>query len=311
MKTTKARPQSLRRFLIALLILLLASLACTVDLGLSDNGEEFTLEQTRVALQQTQIALEILTQPDQPPQTTEEAPPITENTDLPETPDVVYEGISFSFDPNITASVNPATVPGQNMGADYMPGETYPTHFEFTFSNFAIADHFHTPIIYVYPVAEYRAISPSASEVIDKLQLALANHPDGGSLSDLPFLPFWPAAQLFSAQVSYFDFYNGSGVRYLTMYGQALWPVDNQSLLYTYQGLTYDGRFYISAVLPVVHMGLPNDGSELMDDMLTFEENWDSYIGETITWLNSQSDGSFFPGLDQLDRMMASFEISR
>jgi hypothetical protein len=313
METTKTKPQSLRRFLIALLILLLASLACTVDLGLSDDGEDIALEQTRVALQQTQVALENLAEQDQPVEPTEESAPVveTEPAAPPVESDMSYVGISFSFDPNITGNVNAVTVPGQNMGEDYMPGETYPTYDEFTFSGYAIADHFHTPMIAVYPVYEYRAISPTASDNIDNLQATLASRPEGGSMSNLPFLPIWPAAQLFSAQVSYFNFQNGAGVRYLTMYGQALWPVDNQNLFYTYQGLTYDSRYYISAVLPVAHMGLPDDGSTLVDDWMAFEDGWDSYIAETITWMNSQSDGSYFPGLDLLDQMMASFEINR
>ncbi|MDY6874190.1 MAG: hypothetical protein SVR81_09540 [Chloroflexota bacterium] len=312
MKTAKTQPQSLRRLLIALLILMLASLACTVDLGLSDDGEDIALEQTRVVLQQTQVALENMAQQNQLVEITEESAPIveTEPVDPPQEPDISYEGIRFSFDPSITANVNAATVPGQNMGEDYMPGETYPTYYEFTFSGYAIADHFHTPVIAIYPVDEYRAISPTASDVIDNLQATLASQPAGGNMSNLPFLPIWPAAQIFSAQVAYFDFQNGTGVRYLTMYGQALWPVDNQNLFYTYQGLTDDGRYYISAVLPVMHLGLPDDGLTLVDDWMAFEDNWDSYIAETIAWLNNQYVGNFFPGLDLLDQMMASFEIN-
>ena len=130
-------------------------------------------------------------------------------------------------------------------------------------------------------------------------------------ISDLPFLPMWPAAQIFSAQVGYFNFQNGSGVRYLTMYGQAIYPVDNQNLIYTYQGLTNDGRFYISAVLPVVHLGLPDDGSSQIDDWMAFENNWETYINDTVNWLNVQDPGSFFPGINLLDAMMASFKVER
>ena len=303
------QPQFKKLFaLIAFLALIISSLACSIDLGSGNSAEELGLQQTAVALQQTQTALENAALPQDEP-TDEPEPQVEEPV---EQPDVVYEGISFSFDPNIAQSVNMSTVPGQNMGEDYMPGETYPTYFEFTFNNYAVADHFHTPKIIVYPVEEYRAISTSASERIDSLQLALMNHPGGGVISNLPFLPMWPAAQMFSAQVGYFDFQNGSGVRYLTMYGQAIYPVDNQNLFYTYQGLTNDGRFYISAVLPVMHLGLPDDGSILLeDDYMAFEANWETYINDTVNWLNAQDTGSFFPGIDLLDGMMASFKVDR
>ncbi len=304
-----ARPEMSKLFVsIAILATLLSSLACSIDLGNSNDAEELALQQTAVALQQTQIALDNAAQGQEPP-----IDEPTQQADAPVTqPDVVYEGISFSFDPNIAQGVNKATIPGQNMGEDYMPGETYPTYFEFTFNNYTVADHFHTPKIIVYPVNEYRAISSYAAENIDSLHLALINHPAGGVISNLPFLPMWPAAQIFSAQVGYFDFQNGSGVRYLTMYGQAIYPVDNQNLIYTYQGLTNDGRFYISAVLPVVHLGLPEDGSiQMEDDYMAFEANWETYINETVNWLNAQEPGSFFPGIDLLDVMMASFKVER
>ena len=308
MSQYSVQPQFKKLFaLIAFLALIISSLACSIDLGSGNSAEELGLQQTAVALQQTQTALENAALPQDEPTDAPE-PQVEEPV---EQPDVVYEGISFSFDPNIAQSVNMSTVPGQNMGEDYMPGETYPTYFEFTFNNYTVADHFHTPKIIVYPVEEYRAISTSASERIDSLQLALMNHPGGGVISNLPFLPMWPAAQMFSAQVGYFDFQNGSGVRYLTMYGQAIYPVDNQNLFYTYQGLTNDGRFYISAVLPVVHLGLPDDGSSQIDDWMAFENNWETYINDTVNWLNAQDAGSFFPGIDLLDGMMASFKVER
>ena len=115
---------------------------------------------------------------------------------------------------------------------------------------------------------------------------------------------------MFSANVTYFDFQNGSGVRYLTMFGQALYPIDNQNLFYTYQGLTDDGQYYISAVLPVVNPGLPDDGATVIGDWYEFDQNWDNYIADELAWLNSQAPGEFFPTLTVLDDMMASFQIN-
>ncbi len=300
------RSRTFRAVLLACLAILLSSLACTIDFGF-DSDDDISAEQTLVALQLTQAALESPApyEPEDP------QVPIIEETEPEQEPDVVYEGISFSFDSSIGVNVNAATIPAQDMGEDYMPGETYPTHFEFTFNTYAVGDHFHTPKILVYPVDEYLAISPYVSDAIDGLQNALATHPMGGLHDPLPFLPMWPAAQIFNARVEYFDFQNGSGLRYLTMYGQALYPVDNQNLFYTYQGLTDDGRYYISAVLPVIHMGLPNDGSSEVDDWEEFSNNFDTYISDTIAWLEAQDPNTFFPSLNVLDEMMASFEINR
>jgi len=308
------KTKSGKAVLIALVFLLLASLACAVDFGNSGGETDISIQQTLVALQMTQTALENIAVDMQPEPTIEKPDP--QNTEAPpeevvteEPPDIVYEGIGFSFDRNIAQNVIPSTIQGQNMGEDYMPGETYPTHVEFTFNTYAVGEHFHTPMILIYPVEEYRAISPHAADTIDKLKQTLIDQPGSGSMSSLPFLPMWPAAQVFSARVEYFDFQSGSGIRYLTMYGQALYPVDNQNLFYTYQGITDDGRYYIAAVLPLMHLGLPNEGQ--VDDWLAFEENWENYIADTIAWLEAQDPNMFFPSLENLDAMMASFEINR
>ncbi len=309
MKSKIRSSQSLKSFLAAMIIIMLSSLACVVGSEGSNDSESLALEQTRIALQQTQIALENLSQQDQPTEEVMVSPQPEEEQPAP--PDVMYEGISFSYDYNIAVSVFPSTVPGQNMGEEYMAGDTYPTYFEFTFGNYAVADHFHTPRIIVYPVDEYRAISFYASDMIDNLQWTLAYQHPGGESTIMPFLPMWPAAQMFAAKVSYFDFQNGSGVSYLTMYGQAIYPVDNQNLFYTFQGLTQDGRYYISAVLPVTNMGLPYDGSSQVGDWMAFENNWETYLNDTVQWLNGQDQASFFPSLSMLDQMMASFTINR
>ena len=291
------------------LTLLLSTLACGIDFGRNNEDEDLALQGTMVALQLTQAALE-----NQEPIITEEEPtevPAPTLTVAAVTPDVDFEGVRFSFDQKIARTVVPAIIQGQNLGEEYMPGDTYPSYTEFSFEAYGVSDHFHEPKIRVYPVEEYRIINPSAANIIDELQQTLTNKPGGGAMSNLPFLPMWNAAQMFSANVEYIDFQNGSGLRYLTMFGQAIYPIDNMNLFYTFQGITDDGRYYISAILPVIHGGLPNDGASLLDDYEGFIENWDNYLAETLTFLEEQTPQSFLPNLEVLDAMMSSFVINR
>jgi len=312
------RSYTKKAFLLAILFLLLSSLACRIDTSNRNQAEEMSMQQTLVSLQMTQTALEkqVGAETSQPTEENTPLPPVeaTQPSQEPTTlvdPDVAFEGINFSLDSTIASGIFPVIIPGKNMGDDAMPGDTYPTHFEFTFESYAVTEHFHTPKILVYPVEEYRAISDYAEDTIDNLAQTLITQPDGGTMSNLPFLPIWNAAQVFSAQVTYFDFQNGSGVRYLTMFGQGLSPVDNQNLFYTFQGLTDDGRYYLSAVLPVTHPSLPNDGASEIEDWTAFSENWEDYISETITWLQMEGAETFTPSLELLDEMMASFMIDR
>lgn len=291
------------------LTLLLSTLACGIDLGRNNEVEDLALQQTMVALQLTQADLK-----NQVPVITEEKPidtPTAVPTIQVDSPDISYEGISFSYDQTIARNITPKTIQGQNLGEEQLPGETYPSYIEFSFEGYGVSDHFHEPKIRVYPVEEYRIINPSAASIVDALQQTLIDKPGGSAMSNLPFLPMWNAAQMFSANVEYIDFQNGSGLRYLTMFGQAIYPIDNMNLFYTFQGITDDGRYYISAVLPIIHGGLPNDGASLLDDYEGFIENWDTYLAETLTWLEEQTPQSFLPNLEDLDAMMSSFVINR
>ncbi len=290
-------------------MLISASIACSLGDEINQSSNEVSIQQTSVVLKETETALNnqiALNQTASALENIETSPSVPEIL-TPEQPDVSYEGISFSFDTGIASSIFPSTIPGQNMGEDYMPGDTYPTYYEFSLNGYPINDHFHDPMIRVYPVAEYRSISSFASEMIDTLGAVLVNNPAGGPNANLPFLPIWNAAQIFSSNVLYFNFQNGSGVRFLTMYGQAAYPVDNQNLFYTYQGLTNDGQFYISAILPVTHPDLPYDGGSEVDDWMTFDENYQTYLNDTVSWLNRQDPSEFIPSLTLLDEMMESF----
>lgn len=295
----------------AIIIILLSSLACGLDLGELGDSESVSIQQTNVALQLTIAALESEQPTDPEEDLIQVATPIPDPTDTPESPDMTYEGVSFYYDQDVVRNIIPTTIQGQNMGEGAMPSDTYPTYVEFSLENYAVSDHFHDPVIRIYPVEEYRIISPYASDIIDNLQQTLNDQPGGGLNSNLPFLPMFNAAQLFTAKAAYFDFQNGSGLRYLTMYGQGISPVDNTNLFYTYQGITDDGRYYISAILPVINIGLPNDGSSQVEDWMAFEENWEIYLSETLTWLEEQAPQNFYPNLEKLDLMMASFEINR
>ena len=315
------KSQPMRLALAAVVITFLVSLACSIS---PNEPAQNDLQSTIIALEITKTFLENQPQQDPPPpieqNTLEPLPPIeipdVPPTQTPEelsiTPDIDFEGIQFSFDPRITGSINTAVIPGQNLGDDFMPSETYPAHFEFTFSQYAVRDHFCNPKILVYPVEDFRAISAYAHDQFNTLQTALVNRPAGSAYSMLPFLPLINAAQLFSAQVSYFDFQNGSGVRYLTMHGQDIFPVDNQHLIYTYQGITQDGRYYISAVLPITNSGLPDDGADLIgENMMDFYNNWDNYLATTMRFLGEQPLDSFTPSIQLLDEMIASLQIER
>jgi hypothetical protein len=128
-------------------------------------------------------------------------------------------------------------------------------------------------------------------------------------VSALPFLPLLNARQVMHAHVKNLDFKNGQGLRYLTWYSQGVVPVNNYELIYTYQGLTGDGNFYVSAILPVNHPSLPEDGTITSNEPPEFNSDYDSYLTNVVTNLDQGAANSFFPDISQLDAMISSLEI--
>ncbi len=164
--------------------------------------------------------------------------------------------------------------------------------------------------IHLYPVARYIELYPGAATQIGALQTLLTTRPPlpiGNPRPALPFLPPFNAAQMLVTQARYLDFGSGSGIRYLTQYGQAILPINNQGLFYTYQGLSADGQTYIAAILPVAHPLLPADGNTPPGGSWdAFYNQYETYLQETAQALDIQPPEAFIPNLTLLDAMIAS-----
>ena len=305
--------------------LLLVLLACNTP-G-SQPEPDPGLFATQISIQATQTALAVIPPPpadqppaDQPPpdQPPPDQPPVDQPPpDQPPAdqlppqdeapPDVIFEGASFSFDKSIASDVISEKVPGEI--GDGFPGSTFPTHLRFAYNNYALQGTFHEPQMLIYPVEEFRPIDESAAEEINALHDLLAARP--ADMPDhMPFLPLWNAAQMFSSNVRFVDFQNGAGVRYLSQYGQAFAPINNNSLFYTFQGLTMGDTHYVAALFPVSHPSLPADGNSVPnDDWEAFGEDFENYIRDIEQQLSAQPDNSFTPDLMLLDAMIQSLRV--
>ena len=280
-----------RRSRISLVIILLIalSLACTLTASEDSATEVSSDDVIATAVAATVAAKES----DQHPTVTAGPPPANFNG----------AGVSFYFNPiladDVTAGVNPGDYEENN------PWWSMPEHREFLFNNWVLSDAFHTPTIRVYPVADFRAINENVSDGLDALQLALDSKPAdnaGLAVSDL-----FNAGQLYQSNIKYLDFQNGRGARWLSQYGQAYYTVGWPNLFYTYQGLTNDGLYYVSVILPVNHPYLPDlDPAELDDE---FYENFGAYRDSIVVQLESESENTFVPSLILLDQLVESLMV--
>ena len=184
--------------------------------------------------------------------------------------------------------------------------EVLPEHLRITLENYLIGDHLFAPQIFVYPVEELVAINEGAAQNVASLQSLLQSPQE---ITPMPLLPLFNAGQTLHVQVQYLDFQTGQGVRYLTMLSQGLNPINNYELIYTYQGLTNDGRYYVAVILPVHHADLPPDSSVTSIEPATYTDDYPAYLEDIINRLNPQSADTFSPDLTALDAMISSLLV--
>ena len=87
------------------------------------------------------------------------------------------------------------------------------------------------------------------SDIISNIKSEFSTVED--NLFLMPFLPYQAADPTIKILPAKIDFANGTGIRYVTSFEETLSTSFNSNLYYTWQGLSDDGLYYISAVFPL------------------------------------------------------------
>lgn len=198
--------------------------------------------------------------------------------------------------------LNVELVLGTPAGAGAPWWEVAPQHQRATLLGYPVAASKAQAQIFVYPAAEMAASGKAAAQAVAGLQELLQSRQPGEAL---PYLPLSNDRQALHARVAFLDFHNGSGVAYLTQLNQGPVKINNTGLVYTFQGLTADGKFYLAAVLPVTHPELPAAAEVFAADLAQFP----AYLAETAAWLEQQPAASFTPDLAKLDALVQSILV--
>jgi hypothetical protein len=232
-------------------------------------------------------------------------PPVVTEPPVPQT-NVICNELALFLNPALASGYDCKTTP-EVSGEGF---DVNPQYTELTFQGYPLSDRFFTPHIAVFPVQRFSELAPDAVNADVAVLQALIG---GGPTSDkgLPLLPIFNAAQEFHAQYKVIAFQSGSGIRFLTQYSQAADPINNHEMFFTFQGLTSDGKYWISAILPISNSSLPENGDNPPNGQ-TFEEfgnNFPTYIADITSQLNSQTAESFSPTILMLDALVTSIRI--
>lgn len=223
-----------------------------------------------------------------PKQLTAEAVPVTEG------------GFSFSMDfRSIATGSNTETVAAVSSASNAPYWEVLPAYTRITLQGYPVSNSLLQPQIFIYPVKDLSTTNEGAGQVASSLKMLLQFPQE---IANMPFLPLVNAVQVMHTHLQYLDFKSGKGLRYLTQFNQGIEPINNSELIYTYQGLTSDGKYYVAAVLPV-------DGKITGQEPAEFTTDYRAFIANVAQALNVQADNTFTPDLTRLDAMLSSLEI--
>lgn len=239
-------------------------------------------------------------------------PLVPTNTTAPPAPTAIAQptatpsGQAFSIDFNgVAQSSTTEIVAAVPKTADSPWWQPMPQYLAISLVQYPVSS-LNQPQIFIIPTADLPAWNPDADKQVKDMQTLLASHMVA---SKIPFLPLKSDVQIMQSAIKGLDFKNGQGVRFLTQYNNGIAPINNQQLFYTYQGLTSDGQFYVSAILPVIVQGLPADSQSLPPADDPFFTDNPGYVAGVVKTLSEAPTSKFTPDLSTLDAMMSSFEV--
>jgi hypothetical protein len=219
------------------------------------------------------------------------------------------KGVSFSYPMSMGGKFSSKKVKAVPLAnPDDKPDDVAPEHWEISFAK----TNAH---IYVIPTADakvknFRASYPTVADAAKDLGSLLKNK--SAAPTDIPFLPWMDASSPIHSHVKYVPFKNGSGVRFLATYQIEPEVISNDGLIYSMQGLSADGKFYVSAMIPVSTKSLPAK-SDLAtwskDKYDAFSKNFASYSKKEQAKLDKVSESAFTPTLAQLDELVGSIKV--
>jgi hypothetical protein len=226
------------------------------------------------------------------------------------TPNVSCNEITMTLDPGLATDFQCKTVPAMGSASD--PAfAVNPQFTEVTFQGYVLPNTFFPAHIGVYPVQDFHTLAP---DIIDGRVAALQALIAGGALpatGALPLLPVFNAAEEFHAQYKVIAFSGGSGIRHLTQYAQFFDPINSHDMFYSFQGLTADGKYWISAILPISNSMLPPNGDNPPAGMTwdQFGNQFQTYLPDIVTKLEAQPAESYSPTIAALDALIESIAV--
>lgn len=257
------------------------------------------------------------------------APIPTKAQDGPELTEFVSGNVRFVYPTELATSITETPIEAVPFDPNGMPlWAANPAYTQYIFEEYpAPEETYYVPVISLYPTVDFETFTMREGDFpygfgleLDALKALLEEQPDLTPYTELatagrpdslvlPYLPVANAAQVFRTQAEFIPFDDGWGVRYITYYSQAVNPLRDQDLFYTFQGISNDGSTYVSITFPITSGLLPTTYPEDFD-YEAFANDYMNFLNETVAALNAQDGELFTPTLGTLDNIVLSLSIN-
>jgi hypothetical protein len=242
--------------------------------------------------------------------------------------------VSLSYDSALAPWVDAWTAPAVPVSDQILFAEAQPAHVQIRFHGFHGGRLYDLPLlplesrmaqVRVFQTADFPGFGDDHPDGFVNQLSALRTLLETGVPSDrcakplidelgLPFLPWINMKQTFCAQPEIVEFQSGRGIRYLSYYSQGINPVLEREVFYTFQGLTSDGQFYVSAFFPVETGIFPTEPPacpKCGDPNYNPFPEWEALLSKQLTQVNAQPGDAFEPSLQVLDELVESIRIGQ
>jgi hypothetical protein len=222
-----------------------------------------------------------------------------------------FENISFACPKTLATKIEQKTVAAVKLESpDDKPDGVAPEHLELKLTPSGT-------MVYLYPLQQkpltneqYVKLYPTVADAGRVLKKSFASAADKSI--EIPFLPWQDAATPFTAQRKKLATRNGQAWRYVAEYLIEPDVIDSERLVYSAQGVSTDGRWYVSVVAPIKTKALPakSDLSKWPRPKADkFSTNFDAYARTVGARLEKLPATAYTPDLSTLDSFVQSIAL--
>jgi len=233
--------------------------------------------------------------------------PPTQTATVPQEVEVELGVVKFTIPAGLAASATLESSTGEELPFVNPSMGPFPEHWVIRLQGYALEKPGHEPRIIIFHTDEWEAFDDETIAGLRALQAAPEQPPD-----------YRVFVFRFYAQVYTLTSSHNTGVRYLTQYltGNGH-PINNRDLFYYYRGLSKDGGYYISAILPVnapfiqasVTSNVMLSAGQIPLPKDADDAAFGDYLQAVGQKINASKPGNWQPSLLLLDDLMRSVEI--